>query len=118
MQSYNRIELRDIILSVLKTKDLDYVRIKLEELKQFLILSEVEKKIVSDIEEQLQLGNILSGDYLKEKFSYYFSKEIYNELKRDGIDSAISSIKLEQDKDILGRDLIDLSSKINKLSLG
>lgn len=118
MQSYNRIELRDIILSILKTKDLDYVRIKLEELKQFLILSEVEKKIVSDIEEQLQLGNILSGDYLKEKFSYYFSKEIYNELKRDGIDSAISSIKLEQDKDLLGRDLIDLSSKINKLSLG
>ncbi len=78
--------LKDVILSVLSTNEPTLVLKTIEDIKKSLGLSEPEKKILETIKEQLEVKqNLVSVDYVVDKFSYYFDGSDYIEIKKSSI---------------------------------
>lgn len=110
--------LKDVILSVLSTNEPTLVLKTIEDIKKSLGLSEPEKKILETIKEQLEVKqNLVSVDYVVDKFSYYFDGSDYIEIKKSSIPSVIAEIKIKQDKLSFNQKLLKLSSNVDKLTV-
>lgn len=106
----------NVILSIIHTKDKNYIQDKLDTLRVTLELNEVEKQILREIDTNVYIDNLPEASYLKEKFSYYFDRDFGKYLERDAIDNAIHFIKYNQSKSKLARELIALGSNVTSLT--
>jgi hypothetical protein len=111
--------LAKIILSIVGTKESTFVEKRLVTLENQLNLNEIEKRILEDIRSNLQLKDLVSTAYLKDKYSYYFVEDDLipeDLLQKEAIDSAIVSLRVSQLKENLSKDLISLGGKVITLS--
>ena len=109
----------NIILSILETKDVKFVEKRFEILAEQLSLNEVEKKIVKDVNNSLHLGEVLSKEFISDKYSYYVESDdniIPSLLSRDAIDSAIADIRVRQAKQQLSREMLELGSNVSTMT--
>jgi len=107
------------ILSIVETKDSKFIAAKIEALENQVRLNEVEKNIVKDIKDNLFMSNIISKQFIEEKYPYYVENDeniIPTILSRESIDSSIIDIRLKQLKSDLAKDMLNLGSEIPNLS--
>ena len=107
------------ILSILDSKDSKFIESKLNALEAQVSLNEVEKKIIKDIRENLYMSNLVSKEFIIEKYPYYTENDenvfpVF--LSREAIDSAIIDIRLRQLKSELANDMLKLGSEVSDLS--
>jgi hypothetical protein len=57
-----------ILTSILATKDNKYITAKLADVENQINLNEVEKQIISDIKQGIQLGQAPSVAFIKQKY--------------------------------------------------
>jgi hypothetical protein len=111
--------LANIILSILRVKNKPYIEKKINALETQLTLNEVEKRIIGEIRENLNMDNILTPSYIQEKYSYYATEDdlIPEEpLQKETIDSHIVSLRIAQLKEHLSSEMLKLSSKVSVMS--
>lgn len=109
----------NVILSVLNTKDKKFVENKINTIEAQLKLNEVEKAIIKDIKDSLFLDNVISNEFISEKYSYYVEVDeniIPALLSKDAIDSAIIDIRARQLKVDLSKQLLAVGSQISTMS--
>lgn len=108
-----------IILSIVETNNKEFILKRLDSIKEQLKLTEVELKIVKDIEALTSANAIPEKAYLEDKYSYYFSPDemlFYEQLSKDAIGTAIASRRIEQEKFALAKKISELSSQATVLS--
>lgn len=111
-----KITIPNIIISALNTNDIKYVDNKLRDIESQLLLNEVEKRIIHDIDENINLGELPSVSFIRQKYSYAFLDDILEiSLESDAIDSAINNIRIEQARTSLKLNLMELGNNIDKL---
>lgn len=109
----------NIILSVVNTNDLKFVESKIHAVEEQLTLNEIEKQIVKDIKDNLYMSNVLSKEFISEKYSYYVENDeniIPALMTKDAIDSAIIDIRVRQLKSKLSSDMLNLGSQVDQLT--
>jgi hypothetical protein len=107
------------ILSIISTKDTKFVESKVHVLEEQIQLNEVEKSIIRDIKDALYMSNVISKEFISEKYSYYVENDeniIPALLSKDAIDSAIIDIRLRQLKTDLSKQMLTLGSKVDTMS--
>lgn len=107
------------ILSIVDTKDPKFIQNKIESLEAQVTLNEVEQQIIKDIKDNLFMSNVISREFIEEKYPYYTENDenIFPVvLSRESIDSAIIDIRLRQLKANLSKDMLELGSQITTLS--
>lgn len=111
------INIPNIIVSILNTKNIDFAIVKLKELGHQLNLNDIEQQMLLDIYEGKSMGKLLSPVFIRQKYSYVFEDDILEEyLNSDSIDSAILQIKAEQSRNSLKLNLLDISSNLDNLT--
>lgn len=108
-----------LLLSILSYGDNKVAAHKLESLKNQLKLNEVEKKIIRDIEESIQVGDIVSRSFMESKYSYYFDEDLlldHDLLPKDAIESAVTDIRLRQMKSAMAENLLDIGGKVSEMT--
>jgi hypothetical protein len=109
----------NIITSIVSTNDPKFVETKIHLMEQQLKLNEVEKSILKDIKNNLFMSNVLSIDFINEKYSYYVESDeniLPSILSKDAIDSAIIEIRVKQLKAELSKQMLSMGSQINDLT--
>ena len=109
----------NLIISLLTHQDTRLIKAKLETISEILVLNEVDKRIITDITESIQVGNLVSPSFIKQKYSYASANDenlIDHIIPIDAIDSAITDIMIEQSKRTLKKDILELGSTVDKLS--
>lgn len=109
----------NVILSIVDSKDNVFVGHKIEIVEQQLILNEVEKEIIKDIKDNLFLGDVLSKEFISEKYSYYVDNDeniIPALLPREAIDSAIIDLRVKQLKSNLSKQMLTLGSQVSTMT--
>ena len=109
-----------IIKSILTTGDVKYIENKLISFAQQINLNEVEKKLLTNVSDQLVIGVVPNIVYYLDTFGYYFNMDKANisdkVLSKESIDSAIQELRLSQLKSKLSTDLITVGGKITSMS--
>lgn len=105
-----------ILTSILATKDNKYITAKLADVENQINLNEVEKQIISDIKQGIQLGQAPSVAFIKQKYSYADTSLIDITIEKEAIDSAIISLMASQSRTQLKKDLLKLGNAVNDLS--
>jgi len=109
----------NVLLSIVDTKDLKFVESKINIVEQQINLNEVEKEIVKDIKDNLYMANVISKEFINEKYSYYVENDeniIPALLTKEAIDSAIIDIQVKQLKSKLSSDMLQLGSQVDQLT--
>lgn len=108
----------NLIISLLSHGDVRLIKAKLDTITNQLTLNEVDKRIITDITESIQVGNLVSPSFIKQKYSYASANDenlIDVIIPVDAIDSAITDLMIEQSKRSLKKDILELGSTIDKL---
>jgi len=107
------------LLSVVETKDAKFIENKVKTIESELSLNEVEHSIIKDIKDNLYMSNLISKEFISEKYPYYVENDenVFPViLSKEAIDSAIIDIRLRQLKSSLAKDMLNFGSKIADLS--
>lgn len=106
---------QSIFVSILTRPNLEYIKSKLTELEQFLKLTEIEKQIIKETRNQIDVSGTLNPEYIINKFRYYFEAAPIQEIPENQIDYAILDKKVSQDKTTLSKELLDLANSIDSM---
>lgn len=106
----------NILTSILHYEDVKFAENKIAELEGLLTLNDVDKNIIKDIREGIQLNKLPSVAYIKQKYSYADTGLFENIIEREAIDSAIVNLVSTQSKNKLKKDLLTLSGDVDLLS--
>lgn len=76
----------NILTSILYYEDVKFAENKIAELEGLLTLNDVDKNIIKDIREGIQLNKLPSVAYIKQKYSYADTGLFDNIIEREAID--------------------------------
>lgn len=108
-----------LIASILSYEDADVASHKIASLRNQLQLNEVEQKIITEIEESIHIGALVSRSYIEHKYSYYFDEDLlldHELLPRDAIESAVTEIRLRQMKRHMAEEMLDIGGKVSNMT--
>lgn len=110
----------NLIISLLTHGDARLIKAKLDIIQNQLALTEVDKNIINDVKESIQVDNLVSPAFIKQKYSYVSVQDeniFDNIIPIDAIDSAITDIMIDQSKRSLKKDILELGSNIDKIEI-
>ena len=108
-----------LILSIIKTEDIEFIEKKIDLLENQISLNQVEKQILKDIRRGTQTGNLVTAAFIKDKYSYYTENDkniVPSYLGKDSIDSAITELAIAGSQRNLSKGLLDLAGQLGGMT--